>query len=293
MAHNNPKRKPNNKTKQVDIRSGLRAIQLVTVFLIVLIGVSCATEQAVSQYTLPSRKETFQYVTGLIGRYNELVSFYYGTRSDFNSIKKLFPLYHDPDNYFQVIVMQSVPENANFLALTFIPTAESQLDLVMDNSDTLSGLLPHIISVTEEYTIVQNNNFTLSNGMTVYNGFIFVTLSTDVSVNSTLNGENAGQFIYNQTSENVPKTETSSSQTIIQSISQTQATSSATTDILSQFNDNPWVRLIDSVFGSIAEFVLIIVGIIVVVLHKKVISELKKLLQIESPYGDKPEKDKR
>jgi len=237
----------------------LRAIELVSVLFIVLISCSCTTEQVVSQYTLPNRDRTIQYVTGLIGRYNELVSFYYGSRPDFNSIKKLLWLYHDPHNYFQVIVMQSEPQNASYVVLVFVPTTGGQLDLILDQNDTFSGLVQNMANVTGERNILRNNTFTLSNGMTVYNAFAFEILSLDISFNATLNGEDAGQFIFNRNSQSVPKTiaETNSSQTNAQTINQTETT---TQDEFSWFNDNPYIKTIVTI-GSIITFAAFVAGL--------------------------------
>jgi hypothetical protein len=76
-----------------------------------------------------------------------------------------------------------------------------------------------------EWSIFQNNTFVYKN-VTVYNEFIFVVLSTDISVNSTLNGESAGQFIYDQDMQRVPKTitQTTSSQLQTQTIAQSAST---------------------------------------------------------------------
>ena len=69
---------------------------------------------------------------------------------------------------------------------------------------------------------------------------------------------------------------------LVQSVTSTQ-------DPFAWFNDNPLVRTIVTIFGSIIAFALIIVTVVIVVRSKKVKRELRGLLHIDQ---DKPENDK-
>lgn len=175
---------------------------LVYITLICLVGFPYLSQQAIAHYTLPDHSKAVQYIYNLIGYYNGLVRFYGANRPDFDSIKGNFSLYHDAGHSFLAVVLQSVPDNADYVALMFFPIRAGQPNVTMDYNDTFSELFPHTIAMKVEYGLLQNNLLEYGN-ITIRLPLVFVVLSTDILGDYIKNSADAAQYIYQQDTKQI------------------------------------------------------------------------------------------
>lgn len=297
---------------------------LVTALILFIVFLAASPFREVSgQYVLPKYDKAVGYVRTLIDSYNALVkNSTYINRPDFNCIKGKgnLSLYHEEGHSFQVVVLQSVPTNASYVALIFAPIRANQPNVTMDYNDTFTSVFPHAITIAAEYGLLEKN--TVSYGSTTIQiPLIFVVLSTDISGDYLTNAKNAAQYIYQQDTKQIPShlafcvtlsetigisagvsTLTPADPNFVPryltlTITTTQTTTAyvvtTSQDEFSWFYENPIVKIIDSIFGSVIEFASIIIAIIIIVVkRRKVKSELKRVLHIDSPHRDKPKKAK-
>jgi len=234
----------------------------------------------------------------------------YITRPDFfDSVYQNLTLYHDAQHSFQVVVLQSAP-NSDYVALIFAPIRANQPNVTMDHDDSFNELFPHAFTTVGEYALLEKTAIGYGNSV-VQVPLILLVLATDISGNYTTNAKNAAQFIYQQDIKQIPNhmvykrtasvtigfgdqvsankltptnpnfvtiylptTSTTTALTTVVSMVSTQ-------DLFSWFNDNPIIRTIVTLFGSIESFVLLIIVVLVVVFQKRVREEAKKLLHMD------------
>jgi len=159
---------------------------------------------AFAQYTLPNYGKTVGYVSTLIDSYNALVNnSTYATRPDFDKIKSNFLLYHDPGYSFKVIVVQSVPETADYVALIFIPIQADQPNIIADSQHTMYSLFGGAFYMTGEYGLLENDVIQSGN-IQVQIHLAWVILSTDISGDYVTNANNAAHYIYQQDTKQMP-----------------------------------------------------------------------------------------
>lgn len=144
-----------------------------------------------ARYTLPEYNRTVGYVRNLIDTYNALVeNSTYFNRADFGSIKENLSLYHDVAHSFHVVILQSVPDNPNRIALMFFPIRASQLNVTMDDEDTFNSLFP-IFYVAGEYILLENSLLEYGNTR-IQLPLVFVIPSTDISGDYVTNSKTVG-----------------------------------------------------------------------------------------------------
>lgn len=159
----------------------------------------------------------------------------------------------------------------------------------MDYNDTFENFYSHHDIWMSEYAVLKNVPLTIENA-TVQLDFVLTIYASDISSDYVTTSNDAAQYLYQQDEKQVPTVR----QTVIQTIisSETVIVQSSTQDAFSWFNDNPLVRTIVTFFGGIADFVLLIVGIVILVKRKRVMREVRELLGMNSPQRDKPEDGK-
>lgn len=155
----------------------------------------------------------------------------------------------------------------------------------MDYNDTFESLYSHLVKVGE-YAVQDNIPLTIENA-TMQLDFVLTIQASDISSDYAVTSNDAAKYLYQQDESQVPTVR----QTVIQTVisPETVIVQSSTQDAFSWFNDNPLVRTIVSIFGSIITLVLIIVIIVIVVVRRRLTRELKGLLHMNQ---DKPENDK-
>lgn len=269
-----------------------------------------------ARYTLPDYNKTVEYVQNLIGSYNALLqNSTYITRPDFfDSVYENLTLYHDAQHSFQVVVLQSVP-NSDYVALIFAPIQANQPNVTMDYDDTFNDLFPHTFTTVGEYALLEKTAIGYGN-LVIQVPLILLVLATDISSNFATSAKNAAQFIYQQDIKQIPShyvykrtnTETigvgaeasankltPTNPNFVTIYLPTTSTTTLTTgfstmivpntqDSFAWFNDNPYIKTIVTVFGSISTFVIVII----VLLRKQGKAKLKELLSMESDR-DKPQ----
>jgi hypothetical protein len=204
----------------------MRIVVLITIiFLLGTTYLPKLSEQA--QNTLPDPINTVQYVENLIDSYNSLVAFSDVYKSNFQSIEADFSLYHQTGESFAVIVMQSVPDNSDFVALIFFPIKSETPVVIMDNSDTLASVYGFYI--TGEDNIFENLLMSYTNTI-VHLDLILEIQVSDITNDTLVNSKNTAQFIYNNDESQISQSTistTTAHQTI--TITQPQVISSITT----------------------------------------------------------------
>jgi hypothetical protein len=252
----------------------LRTIRLAIISYIVLVSISCLTQQAASQTTvsqitfttfkpqLPDREIVTRYIKNLIDTYNLLVNESDKPRPDFDIIKSHFSLYHEAGNSFKVIVIEADPSvfktepyQTNPIYLIFIRILADQPDVVMDYNDTFRTLFPNMAE-TIGYLIIQKDLPFTYNGTVVRQDLV---LGIDAGISLTgdymTNAYNAAKAIYRQDQSEVPTV--SQTQTVSQTISQTTTIQSGP-DIVSEILSNP-LSLPVSIVGIIAILFLVVI----------------------------------
>jgi hypothetical protein len=251
---------------------------------------------------LPDPVRVKLYIETLLDQYHTLVDQYYASRSDFGEIKGYFTLYNQTGNSFEVIVVETNPTmlqgNSQFppsnpINLIFIPIRGTNLEIVMDQKDTFATLSTNSSIMVGPLLIGKDLPLTY-NGTTIRQD---VVLGIDADVELTDGYKtwaiNDATVLYNQDEKQVPSVPVVN-QTLTVNLSvtrtpvsnQTVIVQPATTYLLtntqnafSWFNDNPLIKTIVTIFGSVATFLGIVITIVIVVLRKQVTKEIKKLLR--------------
>jgi hypothetical protein len=158
---------------------------------------------ALGQYTLPDYKKTVAYVNNLIDSYNELVqNSTFIQRPDFAELKGNFSLYHDAGYSFQVVAMQSAPENPDYVALIFAPIHANQPNVTMDYNDTFTSLTGNVLNATIEVGVFENDLFQAAN-RALFIPLVLTILTADISGNYEARSSYAARSIYEGDAERV------------------------------------------------------------------------------------------
>jgi len=164
---------------------------------------SYSAEPVASQYALPAYNRTVGYVQTLINTYNTLVNSTLVKRSDFSSISASLSLYHEVGHSFHVVVLQSVPDNSDYVALMFFPIQATQPNVTMDYKDTFASLFQNAFYIASEYGLLENNKIVYGNQVILL-PLVWVILSSDISGDYLTNAKNAAQYIFQQDTKTIP-----------------------------------------------------------------------------------------
>ena len=271
--------------------------------IVIVLGIFSSLSTTFSQVAtqLPSTtrvhldiNETNGYVTSLIDDYNVWVNQLEKPKPDWNSIKAYFSLYHEAGNSFRVIVVQMDLYNTQ-VGLIFIRIQADQPEVSVEYNFTFRTLFPNMGEVVAD-TYTETNLPFRYNGTMVLEDFLLEIDSKDISPAYAQNAYDTAKYIYQQDHNNAPPIPTVS-QTQTFKTSQTEVTTiqSSIQDPFALLNDNPYIKLIVNIFGSLVTFALFVGGLIVVVVkHKKLTSVLKGLVDVDSQGRyDKSEEEKK
>jgi hypothetical protein len=225
----------------------------ILITIICLVSFFHLPQLALSQYTLPDRSKTIQYVDNLIDTYNLLVNEYDKPRLDFENVKAYFSLYHEAENNFKVIVLQTEPHVSEWVTLIFIPIRADQPNVTMDYNDTYRDL--SVGFMIEEYAIQENVPLTYNN-TTLHLDFVLTISASDISSGYMAKSDEAAKYIYQQDQNQVPTV--SQTQTVSETISQTTTIQSGP-DIVSEVLSNPLSLPAVSIVGILAILFLVVI----------------------------------
>jgi hypothetical protein len=249
------------------------------------------------------------YADSLISNYNALVSEYQATQPNFTANKQYFWMYNDGGS-FKVLVMWKYPNNYSALAFIFEPIASSGPDVVVDYNDTY-------VSYTGYTATTPGNNYTF--GFYPYFGaygdvfFDFYTSGTNGPARSLFfpliffatpalvtndeggtNSYNAAVFVYQSNLDFIRRAQAYFSQTSTQTASTISltdnfgTTTTRTVPIQCQgstciITDNPVVKLIDAVFGSLFTFAIVVAIAVVAIWKRRVVEEALGAIHLRRP----------
>jgi hypothetical protein len=201
-----------------------------------------------------------EFVTTLLDSYNVLVKQNDMSQKDFDNIKGLFSLYLASGNSFNVTVVQTDPNNVNWITLMFTPIIANQPNVTIDSSDFFMRLFPYAsIKYGFDYSIQRNFVSTYYNGTVVRLYLILELNLSQVSPSTSdyiANANQIAQSIYQSDQSQVPTVsqtqiinETPPTITVVQSASQGQSPYSLPSFIPSSWG--PWIVGTLVVLGAI------------------------------------------
>ncbi len=104
------------------------------------------------------------YVTNFTTDFNAIVQGSQGYFSNFSATQRNFTGYLSPGQNFQIKVMRLEPNNSNYVAFVFKPIESDQPQIVIDNTDTIKGLIFTFPLRNATFYFVEGDNLTTPYG---------------------------------------------------------------------------------------------------------------------------------
>lgn len=237
------------------------------------------------------------YVNTLMSGYNSLVREYQYGQPNFTENEQYFALWGDS---FYVRVMEYNASTPLYIGFVFEKNFTNGVYVHTDCNNTVQDLFTarptsggntYVFGPGYSYSdrgvsSVQFNAYSNTTGLPDFISAIWYAPLYSVLSNNEANASNAAYFIYQ------------SNLKMIQSIHAyfaNQTSTHSTTgpfSFLEPFNDNPVIKAIDAIFGSVLVLILIVVVLIVALTRRRVRQEIRDALHMEQPRPAKKEQKK-